>query len=194
MAGKQAKILSDKQIKIALAYLAQSRNPIRNRTIFLLSCRAGLRPIEIAKLRWSMVIDPDGLLLDQMTLPDEIAKGPRSGRTIFLRADLKESLLELSQLSPVSLTTSVIKSERGGSMSASTITNWFYYLFHDLGFHGYSAYSGRRTFCTRAARKIAEAGGSLRDVQQLMGHSSLQTTQGYIDESEDAKRKVVELI
>ena len=53
---------------------------------------------------------------------------------------------------------------------------------------------GRRTFITRAARKIVEAGGSLRDVQQLAGHTQLGTTQGYIDGSSEAKRRVVEKI
>ncbi len=32
---------------------------------------------------------------------------------------------------------------------------------------------GGRTFITRAAQKIVEAGGSLRDVQQLAGHANL---------------------
>jgi integrase/recombinase XerD len=32
----------------------------------------------------------------------------------------------------------------------------------------------------RCAKKIVEAGGSLRDVQELAGHSSLATTQRYI--------------
>ena len=59
---------------------------------------------------------------------------------------------------------------------------------------GCSSHSGRRTFVTKAARKIVEAGGSLRDVQQLAGHRSLQTTQGYIDENPQAKRRVVEMI
>ncbi len=53
---------------------------------------------------------------------------------------------------------------------------------------------GRRTFITRAARKIVEAGGSLRDVQQLAGHAQLGTTQGYIEGSSEAKRRVVEMI
>jgi integrase/recombinase XerD len=34
-------------------------------------------------------------------------------------------------------------------------------------------------------------GGSLRDVQALARHSSLQMTQRYIEVSEDAMRKVV---
>ena len=32
------------------------------------------------------------------------------------------------------------------------------------------------------------------DVQQLAGHRSLQTTQGYIDENPQAKRRVIEMI
>jgi len=37
-------------------------------------------------------------------------------------------------------------------------------------------------------------GGSLRDVQLLAGHSALGTTQRYIEVSEEAKRRVVEMI
>jgi site-specific recombinase XerC len=46
---------------------------------------------------------------------------------------------------------------------------------------------------TRCARKIVEAGGSLRDVQELAGHASLSTTQRYIQGDTAAKRRVVDL-
>ena len=51
-----------------------------------------------------------------------------------------------------------------------------------------------RTFITNAARKISTVGGSLRDVQSLAGHSSLATTQRYIDGDSEARRRVVELV
>jgi len=51
----------------------------------------------------------------------------------------------------------------------------------------------RRTFITNAARKISSVGGSLRDVQSLAGHSSLTTTQRYIEVNGDAKRRVVDM-
>ena len=70
---------------------------------------------------------------------------------------------------------------------------WFHRLYEALGFKGASSHSGRRTFVTRCAKKIIEAGGSLRDVQELAGHASLATTQRYIQGDTDAKRRVVDL-
>ena len=74
----------------------------------------------------------------------------------------------------------IIKSERGNEMSAQVVTNWFFNLYRQLGFEGCSSHSGRRTAITRWARKISSVGGSLRDVQSLARHSSLQMTQRYI--------------
>jgi integrase len=47
--GKQAKTLSRGQIDAMLAYLSTTRHAKRNRLIFLLSVKAGLRAKEIAK-------------------------------------------------------------------------------------------------------------------------------------------------
>ena len=44
------------------------------------------------------------------------------------------------------------------------------------------------------SQKIFEAGGSLRDVQDLAGHRSIATTQLYIARNSEAQRKVVDLI
>ena len=48
--GKQAKPLTKAQVEAVLGYLAKTRHPTRNRLIFLLSIRAGLRAREIALL------------------------------------------------------------------------------------------------------------------------------------------------
>ena len=55
--GKQAKILTDKQVALALAAVATWRYPLRDRVSILLSVRTGLRAKEISNLRWSMVTD-----------------------------------------------------------------------------------------------------------------------------------------
>jgi integrase/recombinase XerC len=75
----------------------------------------------------------------------------------------------------------VIHSERDRGLSAAAVDVWFYRPYAGLGMIGCSSHSGRRSFITRAARKISEVGGSLRDVQALAGHSSLRTTARYTD-------------
>lgn len=58
--GKQAKPLTKGPIDAMVSYLAKTRHPTRNRLIFLLSIRVGLRAREIALLTWSMVTDAEG--------------------------------------------------------------------------------------------------------------------------------------
>jgi integrase/recombinase XerD len=57
-----------------------------------------------------------------------------------------------------------------------------------------SSHSGRRTFITKAARKLSQVGGSLRDLQLMAGHKSLSTTQRYIDYDTEAQKKLIELL
>ena len=57
-----------------------------------------------------------------------------------------------------------------------------------------TSHSGRRTFITETSKKISLVGGSLRDVQMMVGHSSLQTTQRYIESDSESQRKVVDLL
>jgi integrase/recombinase XerD len=79
-------------------------------------------------------------------------------------------------------------------MTPLSIVVWFNIAFAAIGLRGCSSHSGRRTFITRAARLAHKAGGSLRDVQLLAGHRSIQTTQRYIDGDTDAQRKLVAMI
>ena len=51
--GKQAKILSDKQVRAVLAELETRRYPLRDRVMFLLSIKAGIRANEIASVTWA---------------------------------------------------------------------------------------------------------------------------------------------
>jgi len=88
----------------------------------------------------------------------------------------------------------IVTSERSNRVNAQTIVNMFQGWYRDLGFQGCSSHSGRRTFITNAARKISTVGGSLRYVQDLAGHATLQTTQRSIDGSAESKIKIVNLI
>ncbi len=194
--GKQAKILTRKQETAVLHHLRTTRYPERDQAIFLLSLKAGLRSKEIASLTWGMVTDADGDVADTIALENKASKGSGGGRTIPMNPTLHAALVELHQLrdEEVQPDQTVITSERGGGLSAESMTKWFFKLYATLGMSGCSSHSGRRTFITRAARKVSEVGASLRDVQELAGHKSLQVTQKYIEGDTEAKRKLVRLI
>ena len=191
MAGKQAKILTDEQILRLLSFVSTQRHPLRNRVIALLSIRAGLRAGEIAKLDWSMVLDPSGEIGPVIELRDHAAK-KGSGRLIPVHPDLRDAL---GRWRDATVTVGpVVRSERGGAMTPVSVCNFFAIAYRAIGLVGCSSHSGRRTFITRAARLVHKAGGSLRDVQLLAGHRSIAVTQGYIDGDSDAQRRLVSLI
>lgn len=197
--GKQAKVLSKQQIESLYLSLSLTRDPERNRLIFLLSVKAGLRAKEIAGLTWGMVLDASGELADQIALENLASKGT-SGRVIPINKLLKQELQR--QLEKILIKSTVqeirnqrvVQTQRGKETSAQVIVNMFKGWYERAGLIGCSSHSGRRTFITNAAKKISTVGGSLRDVQWLAGHSSLQTTQRYIDGDSDARRKVVDLV
>ena len=197
--GKQAKTLSKSQIDLVLALLQQTCYFERNRLILLLSVKAGLRAKEIASLTWGMLINPDGTLSSELALTNSASKGT-SGRIIPLNRELHDCLVEQLAVVGVGKTLDaihdchVIQTQRSQSPSAQVIVNMLNGWYQKAGLVGCSSHSGRRTFITNAARKISSVGGSLRDVQHLAGHSSLQTTQRYIDGDSEARRKVVNLV
>ena len=135
-----------------------------------------------------MITDSSGSITDAIRLQDKASKG-KSGGVVYMSKRLRDAVSALA--GDGVLESRVLKSQRGKAMSAQVVTNWFFHLYRDLGFEGCSSHSGRRTAITRWARKISSFGGSLRDVQSLARHSSLQMTQRYIEVSEDVCRKVV---
>lgn len=188
MAGRQAKILSSAIIGRALAIARRSDRPDRDIAMIMLSVRAGLRACEIAGLDWPMVLDERGRVGRTIEIRDSIAKYG-TGRRIPMHRDLRAALVTLKRRSPDH--GPVIRSLRGGHLKPNSIVNWFIALFKAVGAEGCSSHSGRRTFVTHAAREAASAGATLRDVQLLAGHRSIETTQRYIDGDTDAQRRLV---
>ena len=191
MPGRQAKVISATTLRRMLAYARHSPHPGRNKVIILLSVKAGLRAAEIAKLVWSMVLDARGRVADTMCILDAIAKR-RAGRRVPLHPDLRQALTKLFAEGVGD--GPIIVSARGGRLQANSVVNWFVAMFHELGLEGCSSHSGRRTFITTAARNVHRVGCSLRDVQLLAGHRSIETTQRYIDGDTNAQRRLVSLL
>ena len=196
--NKQAKILTQKQQELALGYLEQTRYPLRDKIIFMLSYKAGLRAKEIASLNWLMVCDSEGQLSQEINLINKASKGKQSGRIIPLHKDLAillaELLIEQKKNEHFVLTNRIITTERTNKTSPQAIVNFFYNLYKEIGFEGCSSHSGRRNYITNAAKNISLAGGTLNDIRMLAGHSTLATTQRYIEYNTDAQKKIVEMV
>ena len=193
--AKQAKTLTKPQMDAVLGFLNSTRHPQRNRLIFLLSVKAGLRAKEIASLKWSMVTDAEGRLTDTIQLTNDASKG-NSGRVIPINKELLGALTAWmgQERRPYSKSPFVITTERSPKTTSYAMVNLFAEWYRALGFTGASSHSGRRTAITAWARRISTVGGSLRDVQLLAGHSALSTTQRYIESDGLAQRRVVDLV
>lgn len=208
MAGKQAKIVDEAGLELMLRVVQDHRYPIRDRALVLLSYKAGMRAAEIAQVTWFMVMRPNKTIDEVLALENRIAK-KKSGRTIPLAPVLQQALMELwdwthiTRRRVIGMHDPIILSERSYRpnpqaplevMRATSIGYFFWKLYRKCGLEGCSSHSGRRTFITKGANLIVAAGGSLRDVQQLAGHRSLQQTQTYIEGMTEAKRNLVKII
>ena len=172
----------------ALVPIDRRLDSSRDRTIFLLSLRAGLRAAEIAGLRWSMVVTSSGKLGSAIAIEDHIAKAG-SGRVVPMHRELREALRRLGPSEPGDPV--IVSAKTGEAMTPGSVVNWFRQLYAELGAVGCSSHSGRRTFVTMAARRANQVGASLRDVQLLAGHRSIEVTQRYIDSDTAAQRRLV---
>jgi len=196
--AKQSKVLNKQQIEFVSTYLRSKRNGLRNQTIFLLSVKSGLRAKEIAQLSWREVLNSDGEVDTHINLTNQSSKG-NSGRCIPLHKLVRRNLAEMYEYQSMfryfdPKTSFVIRTERSPFTTSQTIVNMFQKWYSTLGLIGCSSHSGRRTFITETAKKISLVGGSLRDIQMMAGHQSLQTTQRYIEADSEAQTKVVCLL
>ena len=138
--GKQAKILTDKQVRAVLAELETRRYPIRDRVMFLLSIKAGLRAKEIASVTWAMVTDAEGEIADVIALENRASKGKGGGRHIPMHPDLKAALIALhrDRGEKARPDMPVIHSERDRGLSSGAVAVWFHRLYAGLGMVGCS--------------------------------------------------------
>src|SRR5712672_1866653 len=96
MIGKRAKFLSQAHVEDLLFFADNTRYPLRNQVIVLLSVKAGLRAAEIANLTWDMALDATGEVATALELHDRIAK-KQSGRVIPIHPDLRAALMCLHE-------------------------------------------------------------------------------------------------
>jgi integrase/recombinase XerD len=186
---KQARTLTDKQLKMVLAHCATRRHAARDRCIIMFSFLAGLRAKELSALTVANVKDDRGERRDEFLLAANQTKG-RKARLVYISSRLKKELetyLKSVQLRPIC--PALFQSQKGAAFSANTMCQLFLNIYSACGIDGASSHSGRRTFIT----KLAGKGVSVRVLAELAGHSSIAVTQRYIDVNEGQMKAAVEL-
>jgi integrase/recombinase XerD len=186
---KQARTLTDKQLKMVLAHCATRRHAARDRCIIMFSFLAGLRAKELSALTVANVKDDRGERRDEFLLAANQTKG-RKARLVYISSRLKKELetyLKSVQLRPIC--PALFQSQKGAAFSANTMCQLFLNIYSACGIDGASSHSGRRTFITTLAGK----GVSVRVLAELAGHSSIAVTQRYIDVNEGQMKAAVEL-
>lgn len=188
---KQAKVLTDAELKRVLAVVAQGKHAARNRLAILLSHYAGLRVGEIASLTWDDVLHLDGNVRAQFALRAEHTK-TNEARAVHLNGRLVKELASYKSCLTKKLapTTPLIASQKGGAFSANSLCQLIGHIYAETGIAGATSHSGRRWFITR----LAHAGVSPKVIMTLAGHRSLATTQRYIEVNDELMTRAVEAL
>ena len=188
---KQAKTLKPDELKLVLAYIAVRRHAARNKTIVLASFLSGMRAHELASLKIGDVVDEDARIRSEIVLTPAQTKGRRA-RRVFVNAKLKRELATYlkSDCANKPPSSPLFVSQKGKAFSPNTMCQLFLNIYSGCGLKGASSHSGRRTFITNLASKSV----SVRVLAELAGHSSIATTQRYIEVNDEQLRKAVELL
>ena len=82
------------------------------------------------------------------------------------------------------------QTQKSKRFNTNALTQLVKRLYDRVGVVGASSHSGRRTFITR----LATSGVSVRVIAEAVGHSSIATTQRYIDVNDELISNAVELV
>lgn len=190
---KQARVLNEDQLKLLLRIVKFTRYHDRNRVVVLLSFLAGLRSKEIAALRIKDVFSEVGEVKDTIYLKSYQTKG-KSDQQVVVNETLRREIGKFVGKNQYLLNNRegcLLRSQKTRSgFSSQTIQNLFRFLYQQAHIENASSHSGRRSFITN----LSELGVSTRVIQTLARHSSMATTQRYIDVSVDKLRNAVDLV
>ena len=180
----QAKVLDDKELKQILKITEVGNNAKRNLAIVILSNYLGLRAKELAALKIGDVVENGGIK-KVLRLLAAYTKGAKHRdvsleNKVVVKA-LQDFIAERKQDdgSTFNLATPLFRSQKGVSFSPSTMARVLSDIYTSAGFADASSHSGRRSLIT----KLAYSGVDLNSVRQIAGHSTISTTQRYVQDN-----------
>ncbi|MGD9275851.1 MAG: tyrosine-type recombinase/integrase [Candidatus Pacearchaeota archaeon] len=154
-------ILNKTQVKLII----EKTQNLQHKLVIMFLYYAGLRLNEVRNLKW------ENIDFERKTIQLQIAKGEHQ-RTIFLHEKLIETLNKFK----VHREGFVFESNRGKKYSEESIQKIVKNSTKKAGIKKrVTPHTLRHSFATH----LLEAGCDIRNIQKLLGHSSVQTTQIY---------------
>jgi integrase/recombinase XerD len=180
----QARVLSEKEVKQILKVISVGNNAKRNTSIVILSHYLGLRAKELAALKIRDVYE-DGALKKTLRLVAAYTKGNKHRdvsleNTTVINA-LTDSInvrIELDK-STFHIDAPLFRSQKKTNFSPNSMVRVIGDIYKNAGFSDASSHSGRRSLIT----KLAYKGIDINSIRQIAGHSSISTTQRYIQDN-----------
>lgn len=183
----KAKVLTREEIKRVFRMAEVGTQGDRDKVALALSILAGMRVGEIAALKLGDVRGLDGKAVEIIHLTKHQTKGSRS-RRVFVGDDLMKLLNAfIAKRTRLPDQAPLIQSSRTkGHFSNVSLSMRMKAIYRSAGIDT-SSHAGRRTYATRKN----ELGIGMATIQQLMGHSSIQTTAIYCSVSDEQLRNAV---
>jgi len=178
----QAEVFGEKELKQVLKIIEMGNHPERNNAIVIISNYLGLRAKEIASLKIGDVYDGNNIK-KTLRLIAEYTKGSKH-RDVSLENKVVISALSTyinarSETESINIQAPLFKSQKGTAFSPNAMARVLKVIYTSAGFPNASSHSGRRSLIT----KLAYAGIDVNSIRQIAGHSSISTTQLYIDDN-----------
>jgi integrase/recombinase XerD len=180
----QARVLDERELKQVLAVTAAGNHAARNVAIVVLSNYLGLRAKELAVLKIGDVY-ADGAIKKLLRLVAGYTKG---GKHRDLSLENKTVIKALQHYiddrkkqdgAVFNVAAALFRSQKGAAFSPNAMTRLLSNIYSSAGFNDASSHTGRRSLIT----KLAYSGIDLNSIRQIAGHSSINTTQRYINDN-----------
>jgi len=182
----RAKALNEKEVKVLKALINSRPHKERNMAMLMLGLKSGLRAIEIATLRLNDIIENNGDLRESTNLR---GKGDKVSRVFLKNDELRKALQAWLDVREDDIASdSLFYTQKKQPLRANYIARLMYELMQDANIKEASSHSLRRTF----ANTLMDKGVNIRDIKELMRHSSIATTQLYFESSETKLSAIVE--
>ena len=180
----QAKVLDEKELKQVMKFIDIGNHSKRNTAIVIISHYLGLRAKEISSLKIGDVYE-NGSIKKVLRLIAAYTKGSKhrdlSLENKMVIKSLKDYIQERQEEDGIIFSESapLFRSQQGSAFSPNAMVRVLGDIYRNAGFTDASSHSGRRSLITR----LAYAGIDLNSIRQIAGHSSISTTQRYIDDN-----------